>query len=62
MISPAFTRMLVKCLVDEKKKKLLLLDGLSQMQQAVTLQEQVALNAQSLAIQQEEVNGVCWSV
>lgn len=59
MISPAFTRMLVKCLVDEKKKKLLLLDGLSQMQQAVTLQEQVALNAQSLAIQQEEVNGVC---
>lgn len=59
MISAAFTRMLVKCLVDEKKKKLLLLDGLSQMQQAVTLQEQVALNAQSLAIQQEEVNGVC---
>ncbi|XP_047198342.1 cilia- and flagella-associated protein 46 [Hippoglossus stenolepis] len=43
---------------DKEEKQRFLLDGLSQMELAVTVQEQVVLNAQSLLPPQEETPGI----
>ncbi|XP_029377626.1 cilia- and flagella-associated protein 46 [Echeneis naucrates] len=51
-------RVLAKHAADEVEKRNLLLDGLSQMQLAVTGQEHVVLNAQSLLPPQEESDGM----
>ncbi|GAA6225204.1 cilia- and flagella-associated protein 46 [Lates japonicus] len=51
-------RLLVNHTTNEEERQRLLLDGFSQMQQAVTVQEHVVLNAQSLLPPQEESGGM----
>lgn len=54
-IAPFQCRILAKHSADKEEKQRFLLDGLSQMQQAVTVQEHMVLNAQSLLPPKEEV-------
>ncbi|XP_069395061.1 cilia- and flagella-associated protein 46 isoform X1 [Paralichthys olivaceus] len=51
-------RILADHTTDKEEKQRLLLDGLSQMELAVTVQEHVVLNAQSLLPPQEETHGI----
>ncbi|XP_071337384.1 cilia- and flagella-associated protein 46 isoform X2 [Trachinotus anak] len=51
-------RILANHATDKEEKRRFLLDGLSQMQLAVTVQEHMVLNAQSLLPPQEETHGL----